>query len=123
MKRFIGEIIFHVFANVIALFTATSFVTGFQFHGDFVAMIITAAILTTINFFLKPVMKLLFGPLILLTLGLFLIVINSLTLFILDIFSVPLTIEGYIPLFYGTLIVTGVNIVLELANRWTAKKE
>ncbi len=122
MRKLLGEIIFHVFSNTIALYAAASLVAGFTFSGDFIAMLTAAAILTAINLLVKPILKLFFGPLILLTFGLFSIVINALTLGILDFFSSPLTIQGYIPLLYGTLIVTAVNLAIALSGRWIYKE-
>ena len=115
--KLIGRFIFHIFSNAIALLVAAYFVPGFTFRGDFVAILITAAILTLINIFIKPPFSFFFGPIIILTLGLFSIVINAATLYILDIFSAPLTIQGYLPLLYGTLIVTAVNMILEFISR------
>ena len=115
--KLIGRFIFHIFSNAIALLVAAYFVPGFTFRGDFLAILVTATILTLINIFIKPLFSFFFGPIIILTLGLFSIVINAATLYILDIYSAPLTIQGYLPLLYGTLIVTAVNMVLEFISK------
>lgn len=115
--KLIGKFIFHIFSNAIALLVAAYFVAGFTFRGTFLAMLATATILTLINIFIKPLLTFFMGPLIILTLGLFSLVVNAITLYILDIFSAPLTIQGYLPLLYGTLIVTAVNMVLEMLGR------
>ncbi|MFA6407507.1 MAG: phage holin family protein [Candidatus Paceibacterota bacterium] len=117
MLRLISKVAFHIFSNTVALIVAAYFVVGFSLQGDIAAIAITAIILTGINTLIKPILKLFLGPLILLTFGLFSLVINAITLFILDFFSAPLTIQGYVPLIYGTLIVTAVNIVLAIAGR------
>jgi putative membrane protein len=122
MLKFAAKAVFHVLSNAVALLVAAYFVAGFVMDGSVTAILITAAILTAINTFVKPILKLFLGPLILLTFGLFSIVINGIALFILDIFSDPLTIQGYIPLLYGTLIVTVVNMVLALAGKWIYKE-
>ena len=121
--KLIGKFLFHTFSNAIALLVATYFVAGFIFHGDILSMLVTAAVLTLINIFIKPLLSFFMGPLIILTLGLFYLVINAITLYILDIFSTPLTIQGYLPLLYGTLIVTLVNLVLEMVGRGMYKEE
>lgn len=122
MLKLIAKIAFHVLSNAAALLTAAYFVSGFVLQGDIASILVTAAILTAINTFVKPILKLFLGPLILLTFGLFSVVINGITLIILDIFSDPLTIQGNLPLLYGTLIVTAVNMVLALAGKWIYKK-
>jgi putative membrane protein len=122
MKSII-KFLFRIFSNAIALLAAAYLVAGFTFSGTFIAMLVTATILTLINIFIKPLLTFFMGPLILLTLGLFYLVINAITLYILDIFSTPLTIQGYLPLLYGTLIVTIVNVILEMVGRGIYREE
>lgn len=115
--KFIGKIIFHTIANAIAFLVAAHFVTGFTLTGDIITLVVTALILTTLNTFLRPLLKLFFGPFLFITLGLFSIVINALILHFLDIWSTALTIEGILPLVWGTLIITAVNIVFIIPEK------
>ncbi len=117
--KFIGRIIFHVFSNALALFIAAQVIQGFVLHGDIVALFIAALILTVINALVKPILKLILGPLILLTFGIITIVINAFSLYILDILSPAITIQGYIPLLLATLIVGAVNIVVGFSAKAT----
>ncbi len=110
--RFIGKIIFHIFSNAMALLIAAQFVPGFSVDTGIPSLFIAAAILTAINMLIRPVVKLILGPLIFLTLGLIIIAINALSLYILDTLSASITIQGYIPLLLGTLIVGAVNILV-----------
>lgn len=120
---FIGKIVSHILSNMLALYAAAYLVTGFQLEGGLVPLFTTAAILTLINMFIRPVVKLLSGPFIMLTLGLFTIVVNALMLFILDKLSDPLTITGYAPLLLGTLIIGVVNLVFGLGSKTFHHKE
>lgn len=73
-----------------------------------IGVIITAGlILAIINSLLKPVIVLLSLPVILLTLGLFMIVINGLTVYLASIFYDPLEISSF-----WAAIVTGIIIGL-----------
>ena len=119
--KLIGRFVFHIFANAIALLAAGYFIKGFILNGGFIELLVAAAILTLINTFIRPILKLLLGPLIILTLGLFLIVINAISLYLLDLWSEPLTIEGYTALLLGTLIVSAANLILNLSAK-TFKK-
>jgi putative membrane protein len=117
--RFIGRLIFHVFSNAVAILIAANLVVGFTFNGDLTALVIVAAILTAINTFVKPVLKLMLGPLVVLTFGLFVIVINALSLFLVPYviaalgFVSPIAISGgYLPLILATLIISAVNIIV-----------
>jgi len=120
--RSLGSLIFHIFSNAVAILAAAYFIQDFSFTGDFVALIVAAAILTVINLVLRPILKLLFGPLILLTFGLFTIVINAVTLYLLDILSDPLIIEGYIPLLLATILFSVVNAVINISAKSTHRR-
>lgn len=120
--KLIGGFIFHVFSNTIAILAAAYFVTGFIFKGNFIDLMIVAGILTIINIFIRPILKLILGPLIVLTFGLFTIVINAVILYLLDIFSKPLIIEGYLPLLWATLITAAVNFLINLSAKFLYRK-
>ena len=109
--RLLSGIILQVFSNAVAILAAGYFIARFDWTGNFIELVIAAAILTLINKILKPIAKLFFGPLILITFGLFLIVINAATLYLLDLWIEPLKIQGLIPLILGTLIVGVVNFL------------
>ncbi len=117
--KFIRSIIFHIFSNAIAILAAAYFISGFSFSGDFIALSIAAAILTGINLILRPILRLLLGPLIILTFGLFTIIINAVTLYLLDILSDPLIIEGYISLLIATILFSIINAIVNFSARST----
>lgn len=68
--------------TTIALLVAVYFVPGIHVQGEngFVAALITAAILGLVNAFIRPILNLLSCGLIVLTLGLFIFVVNALCL-------------------------------------------
>jgi putative membrane protein len=118
--RFISRFIFHLFTNAVALLVAAYFVAGFTISGGLPALMMAAFILTLINTFIRPILKLLLGPFVILTFGLFTIIINALSLYLLDLWSPAITIQGYLPLLLGTLIVSVVNAILGLAAKKSA---
>ncbi len=122
MKTF-GRLVVHTLTNAIAFLAANQFVVGFSFVGDFSALVVTALILTVIQTFVRPILSLFFGPLILLSFGLFSIVINAGLLFILDRVSSELTIQGYLPLLYATLIVSIAHILIDMGGKWSYKND
>lgn len=116
--QFLISIVFAVIANGLALFAADRFVEGFVLAtGDLKAFAIVTLILTVLNFVLKPVLKLLLGPIIILTLGLGAILVNAVILKVLDFLSPALSIQGLVALLYATLIVTAINFVFHLITR------
>jgi len=120
---FITKTLFIILSNALALIAAAYFVPGFILSGDALNIVIVGIVLTGINLVVKPFLKLFFGPFILLSLGLFLVIINAFTLIVLDFFSPHLTIQGYLPLLYGTIIVSVVNIVLSLIGKFFSHNE
>ena len=120
--KFLGEIVLHVVGNAIAILVAKEFIDGVHFVGDLVGILTAAGILTVIQFVIRPILKLFFGPLILLSFGFFILIINALTLYFLDFLSPELTIQGYWPLLLTTVIVSLVNLILTKAGRWAGRE-
>lgn len=115
--KFLAKIVVAVAVNAFALVAADAYIPGFVLSGDFKQLLTIAAILTALNFFLKPVLKLVLGPVIVLTLGLGLIVVNALILYLLDILSKNLTIQTIPALIYGGLLIGVVNFITHLATK------
>lgn len=115
--RFIGRFIFHIVSNAVALLAAAYFVPGFALSGGLAPLAMAALVLTVINTFIRPILKMLLGPLVLITFGLFTIVINAASLYLLDLLSPAITIQGYLALLLGTLIVSVVNAILGFAAK------
>lgn len=101
-----------------SLFVAAWLVPGIRVQGNAWAIFaIMAVILGLVNAVVRPVLKLLSCPLIILTLGLFVLVINGVTLWLASViavrwFHVGFYVEGFWPAFLGALIVSIVSVVL-----------
>lgn len=115
--RLISKLIFIVAANAGAIWAATQYIDGVRFEGSLRELAVAAAILVALNFIVKPVLKLILGPIIVLTLGLGLVLVNALVIYILDLLSKNLTIEGIPALFYTTILISAVNFVVHLATK------
>ena len=116
--HWLGRIVVHIITNAVALLAAENFIPGISFVGNFQKLLIAAAIFTALNMFLKPIVKTFLGPFIVLPFGLFIIVVNALMLYLLDLWSPELTIEGYIPLLLATLLIGVLNTLVS----WGSKK-
>jgi len=121
--RFLSRIIFYFLVNLIALMAAAQFVPGFGINSNIENLLILTGIFTFINLLIKPILKLVFSPFILLSLGLFSLVINAIILKLLDIWSVNVTISGIQALIYSTLLITAVNLLLTFIAKSSFKKE
>ena len=102
--------------NTAAIYLAIRFVPGISLQSGWVSVIWLALIFGLVNALLRPLLKLLTCPLILLTLGLFTLLINTflfwLTGQIGHFFGIGITVNGFWPAFLGGLVVTVVSVVL-----------
>jgi putative membrane protein len=105
--------------NFLALFAAAWLVPGITVDdsGGWAVFAIMAIILGLVNAVLRPLLKLLTCPLILLTLGLFSLVINAFTLWLssriaVNWFDVGFYVDGFWAAFWGALVVSIVSLVL-----------
>ncbi len=103
--------------NAAAIFLAVR-VPGISLQGGWVSVIWLALIFGLVNALLGPLLKLLTCPLIILTLGLFTVLINTflfwLTGQIGQFFGIGITIDGLLPAFLGGLVVSVVSVILSL---------
>jgi putative membrane protein len=114
--RFITKLILQVIANGVAIFIAVKYVHGtnfgVNFSGDLVDYLIIGGVLALANIFIRPILKLVSAPLIFITLGLFIIVINAIILFAVDWFFEALTINGFMGYFWTTIIIAIINAII-----------
>lgn len=111
--------VYQILINAIAIKAAAYFklIPGLEFTGDAVSLLWVSFLLTIVNYFLKPVLKLLFGPLILLTLGLFTVVINMIIIYAVDYYTADLTITGIPALFWTTILLGLANLIYSLTKK------
>ena len=76
------SLLLHWVFNAIALWVAAYFLTGLNFNGDPVQLLMVAAVFGMVNSLLRPLLTVLTCPLIVLTLGLFTLVINAVMLLV-----------------------------------------
>ena len=90
----------------LALFAAVYFVPGISVEDPnaWTVFGVMALILGLVNAFIRPILKLLSCPLILLTLGLFTIVINGLSFFIAARIAAGLGVNFYVQDFWSALL-------------------
>jgi putative membrane protein len=104
--------------NAAALWVATRIVAGVTFTGEVPYLLLVALVFGLLNALVRPVLKLLTCPLLILTLGLFTFVINAFILWMTSALSDKLHIgfhvAGFWSAFWGALVITIVSIVLSL---------
>lgn len=102
--RFLARIV----ANSLGILLSSLAIPGFTFTGNFKTLVLAGLLLALANAVIRPILKLLSLPLIFLTFGLFLIVINMLVLKIVDYFFDTLHISLG-ALFWGSLLISIIN--------------
>jgi putative membrane protein len=98
--------------NAVALYVAAWALTGVTYGDKWWSLLIAAAVFTLVNMWLRPVVKLLSLPFIILTLGLFLLVVNTLMLYVTDWIVDDFEIRSFGAGVLAAIIVSVVNWVL-----------
>lgn len=115
------KLLLRLLVTALSLWVATKFVPGISFAGEnYAALLGVALVFGVVNLFVKPILSLFSLPVVLLTLGLFLFVINGLMLMLTSYLSSRLGlgfyVAGIIPAIIGSLVVsvtaTVVNFVI-----------
>ena len=107
--------------NAVALYVAVLIVPGIDFHGQWTGVLWLALIIGLLNALVRPLLKFLTCPLIILTLGLFSIVINTVILLLTNsigqAFDLGLTVGGFWPALLGSLVISVVSVVMSIIFR------
>lgn len=113
--------------NAVALYVAARVVTGIDFTGDWVSLAVIALIFGVVNALLGPILKLLSCPLILLTLGVFTLIINAalllLTSYLSESLNLGFHVSGFGAAFLGALLISVVSFVLNVFLRDSEGRE
>lgn len=97
--------------TTVAVMVAPAFISGIRY--DTVGAMIGAALLLGIlNAFVRPVLLILSAPLILVTLGFFILVINALMLFWVPSMVMGFHVDGFGSAFWGALLISIISWIL-----------
>ena len=104
--------------NAAALWVATQIVPGVSLSGGPLPLLGVALVFGVVNALIRPVARILAFPLIILTLGIFALVINGLMLWLTSSLSSALGlgfhVSGFWAAFWGALVVSLVSTMLSL---------
>jgi putative membrane protein len=125
----VEKFLLRLLINGVALYAAVALLNG---HGvspqstNWLSFVWLALIFGLINAFVRPVLRLLTCPLIILTLGLGTLLINTLLFYLAGVvgtnFGVGFRVDGFLPALYGALITSAISIVLSLFFKEELKK-
>lgn len=106
------NLVVRLLINAAALYAAAYFVNGVNLDGTWLQIGLVALIFGVVNAIIKPIVKLFSLPFILITLGLFTLVVNALMLWLTSSLSNALYVDGFGPAFWGAIVVSLVSWAL-----------
>lgn len=106
------EFFTHLAANAFGIYAADYILSDFIFNGNFGDLLLISFFLSLIQFFIRPVLKIITFPIILVTFGIFNIFINIFLLWLLTLIVPPtiMTIIGFWTYALAAIIISAVNI-------------
>jgi putative membrane protein len=121
--------IIQLLINAGALYVAILLVPGLEFsfepEGAWLKFLLVAFIFGLVNTFVRPVLRILTFPITMMTLGIFLIVINALMLLLTGVISAELdlglTVDGFLAALLGAIVVAIVGFALSMVIGTTRK--
>jgi putative membrane protein len=112
------QLLLRLVINAAALWAATRLVSGISFTGDWRFLFVVALVFAVLNVLVRPLLTLLTFPLLIVSLGLFIFVLNAFMLWLTGALSEALglgfQVDGFWPAFKGGLVVSLVSFALSL---------
>jgi putative membrane protein len=114
----VRSVLLHWILNAAALWVAAAVIPGLDFTGGPGKLLLVAAVFGIVNSTLRPLLTILTCPLIILSLGLFTLVINALMLLVTgwlsESWSLGFAVSGFWAAFFGGLVVGLVSMIVSL---------
>ncbi len=109
--------VLRILGNSVALYAASYFVVGFGFSGGIKEYAMAGVVLGLLNMTVKPILKTISLPVIILTLGLFTIVISALLLWLVDYIFDFILIADIPALIWATIVIWVVNLIVSAITK------
>ena len=108
--------------SAVSLIIVAHVVRGFEISG-FGAALIAAVVIGLVNASIGLFLKIVTFPLTLITLGVFWFVINAVMLKLAAAFVPGFNIRGFLPAFFGAIVLSVVNLFFKLLTRGLTSEE
>jgi len=115
------SLVIRIAVNALALWVAAEIIGGITLEEGFVKILLVAVIFGVVNAVVKPIAKLLTLPAIILTIGLFTLVINAVMLLITDWLTDALTVDGFGTALLGAIVISIVSNVRAIMSSTSVK--
>jgi putative membrane protein len=116
------RIILNWILSALGLMIVAHVISGFEVR-SFVAALLAALVIGFINATIGALLKILTFPLTIVTFGVFWFVINAIMLELAAAFVPGFIIHGFLPAFFGAIVLSLVNLVLRVVARSVTSTE
>jgi putative membrane protein len=104
--------------NAVALFVVVKLVPGIE-AASIATLFIAVLVLGLINAIVRPILLVLTLPITIVTLGLFIIVLNALMFWLAAAFVPGFTVDGFIPALLGAIVFS----IVSMLTSWIGKEK
>lgn len=104
------KLIARIVLNGLGLWAAAQLLPGIHWDGGVLYLLVAGAVLGLLNLLVKPILTLFSIPLLLITLGLFYLVINGVMLWLADLLLARLHVDGFLWAIAGGLFLAVFNL-------------
>lgn len=106
-------LIIRILISAVAVYVASLFIPGISVSGGPTTYLIVAVVLGLLNAFIKPILTVLTIPITIITLGLFLLVINVLMVYLTDYLVSGFHVSGFIAALLFSFVVSIVTALID----------
>lgn len=110
--------IIQILVNAAALWVAVQLVPGLDFAGEWWKFLLVAVAFSLVNSYIRPILRIVTFPITMLTLGLFLLVINALMLLLVGAISDQLklgfSVTDFLAALLGSIVISIVGWILSM---------
>ena len=109
--------------NTVALLIVAKVVPGFHYHHDLVTLAIAALVLGLLNAIIRPILVILTFPLTIVTLGLFLFVVNAIMLELTAWLVPGFRIDDFVTAILGAVVLAIVSLFTSWIGRVAERRD
>lgn len=107
----------HIIGNAVAILVSARIVPNVFYQYELSSLVRIALMLAAANVLLKPALKMIFSPLIFVTLGFFTLIINIFLIWLVVYFAPEISIVGFIAYFWTMIIVSFFNFIVSIMHK------
>ena len=109
-----AKIIVCIIINALAVVIASYLIKGIHLEITFINLLKISVMMGIVNIFIRPVIKILSLPFIILTFGLFTVIINTVLLLFISYIIPSLSIDNFWSALWGVFIISLTNYILSI---------